>query len=65
MFCGNFFIIVGAVLAANAHDRPMFIGGRYLTGQFIFPYIIVLTYITSLSGIGSCDCSFQLVSIHT
>ncbi|KAF8583119.1 general substrate transporter [Ramaria rubella] len=32
MFCGNLFIIVGAIVTANAKDRSMFIGGRYLTG---------------------------------
>ncbi|KAF8511584.1 general substrate transporter [Gautieria morchelliformis] len=31
MFCGNLFIIVGAIVTANSKDRSMFVGGRYLT----------------------------------
>lgn len=35
MFCGNLLIVIGAVVTANAKNREMFIGGRYLTGQYI------------------------------
>lgn len=33
MFIGNLFIIVGAIVTANAKNRAMFIGGRFLTGK--------------------------------
>lgn len=33
MFVGNMFIIVGALITANATHRSMFIGGRFLTGK--------------------------------
>ncbi|KIJ54593.1 hypothetical protein M422DRAFT_24530 [Sphaerobolus stellatus SS14] len=32
MFIGNMFIIAGALVTANARQKAMFIGGRYLTG---------------------------------
>ena len=40
MFCGNFFIIVGSVVTANARNKSMFIGGRFLTGE-VFSLIFV------------------------
>jgi MFS family permease len=33
MFCGNLFIIVGAIVTASSKDRSMFVGGRFLTGK--------------------------------
>ncbi|KAH8825285.1 general substrate transporter [Flagelloscypha sp. PMI_526] len=32
MWFGNFILLAGAFLTANAHNKGMFIGGRYLTG---------------------------------
>ncbi|KAG6918762.1 hypothetical protein DXG01_011953 [Tephrocybe rancida] len=43
MFFGNLLLCVGAIITANAKDMPMFLGGRFLTGQMAASGMMVAT----------------------
>ena len=47
------FLSVGAILTANAKDKGMFLGGRFLTGNLFFSRSTDFIYTYTVPGLGS------------
>ena len=44
---------VGAILTANAHNKGMFLGGRFLTGNSLILYKLLVHVLMLAVGLGS------------